>query len=533
VHRPAGAVLFAVVSLVLVSALAAAENITQNLHVNLQFTNASGQIENGTWNLTFNLSRNNNCSDIVWTNSTDVTADTRGIVSVDLQNITGNFSEQLWLCYERNGTLKANHRLARVPYAFQAANVSAAGVRDDATLNISSHNFSANMTWLDALFVLSWLSPLADALLDLGNSTTRFRDLYISRNLTDGSRFITVQNLSDAANVTLDYARINATVGLNATLPPGGVNYTHLSNFTNDRNFTNISAIPGDLTLRNLSNAITNFTNISAISTDLQLANGTVTDPAGLYQNASTQLTANWFAGNFSILISGLVLNNTGNALALINATGPNGSFVVDHRGNVNASGNISGTIGNFTGAVVAGNLTDNIYHILVRNITEAVTYMLNVTRAGLVQNGTGNLSFSQLQMAVNYTTNLSALVNRTNWTANVTNATFYVENVTQVGLWRNASSGGNLSLGRVQAAINYSEQLRNLTDITNLTNGTTHLVSYGNLTGGPPNFTEGFNATEARGLDALNFSNNISVGVKNASCVQFKANETVVDFCK
>ena len=73
VHRPAGAVLFAVVSLVLVSALAAAENITQNLHVNLQFTNASGQIENGTWNLTYTLSRNNNCSDIVWTNSTDVT----------------------------------------------------------------------------------------------------------------------------------------------------------------------------------------------------------------------------------------------------------------------------------------------------------------------------------------------------------------------------------------------------------------------------------------------------------------------------
>jgi len=187
--------------------LVAAENITSNFHVNLQFTNASGQIENGTWNLTFNLSRNDNCSDIVYTNNTDVVADSRGIVSVTLQNITGNFSEQLWLCYERNGTLKANHRLAQVPYAFYAANVSAAGVQNTSALNLTGQP---------------------------GAFT----------NLSIGDFWLTSANLSFL---------VSRLLNLSLFVPGNVTNLTHVSNLTNDRNYTNVSALSADLALTNAS----------------------------------------------------------------------------------------------------------------------------------------------------------------------------------------------------------------------------------------------------------------------------------------
>ena len=282
--RLPGVVTTTVLLLLLGVGLVAAENITSNFHVNLQFTNASGQIENGTWNLTFNLSRNDNCSDIVYTNNTDVVADSRGIVSVTLQNITGNFSEQLWLCYERNGTLKANHRLAQVPYAFYAANVSAAGVQNTSALNLTGQpgaftNLSIGDFWLTSANLSFLVSRLLNLSLFVPGNVT---------NLTHVSNLTNDRNYTNVSALSADLALTNASGGA------GGVNFTHLSNFTNDRNYTNVSALIADLKITNASGGAggVNFTHLSNFTNNMNYTNvtGLLTDL--LLRNFSNALTA-------------------------------------------------------------------------------------------------------------------------------------------------------------------------------------------------------------------------------------------------
>ena len=307
--RLPGVVTTTVLLLLLGVGLVAAENITSNFHVNLQFTNASGQIENGTWNLTFNLSRNDNCSDIVYTNNTDVVADSRGIVSVTLQNITGNFSEQLWLCYERNGTLKANHRLAQVPYAFYAANVSAAGVQNTSALNLTGQpgaftNLSIGDFWLTS----ANLSFLVSRLLNLS--------LFVPGNVT---------NLTHVSNLTNDrnYTNVSALIAdlkiTNASGGAGGVNFTHLSNFTNNMNYTNVTGLLTDLLLRNFSNALTAYINSSQVNSVVQ--NQTL--PAGgVNYTDLSNFTNNRNYTNVSALINDLqIVNSSGGGAGGVNFT--------------------------------------------------------------------------------------------------------------------------------------------------------------------------------------------------------------------
>ena len=307
--RLPGVVTTTVLLLLLGVGLVAAENITSNFHVNLQFTNASGQIENGTWNLTFNLSRNDNCSDIVYTNNTDVVADSRGIVSVTLQNITGNFSEQLWLCYERNGTLKANHRLAQVPYAFYAANVSAAGVQNTSALNLTGQpgaftNLSIGDFWLTS----ANLSFLVSRLLNLS--------LFVPGNVT---------NLTHVSNLTNDrnYTNVSALIAdlkiTNASGGAGGVNFTHLSNFTNNMNYTNVTGLLTDLLLRNFSNALTAYINNSQVNSVVQ--NQTL--PAGgVNYTDLSNFTNNRNYTNVSALINDLqIVNSSGGGAGGVNFT--------------------------------------------------------------------------------------------------------------------------------------------------------------------------------------------------------------------
>ncbi len=95
-----------------------AEAISEDLHLNIQTTNSTGGIESGTYAFVFNISTTNDCANVVYTNSTSLTTDTRGIISYYLPNVSLNYTVQYYLCYYRDGVLKETSKIARTPYSF-------------------------------------------------------------------------------------------------------------------------------------------------------------------------------------------------------------------------------------------------------------------------------------------------------------------------------------------------------------------------------------------------------------------------------
>ena len=118
------------------------ENI---LHLNIQVVNSSNDIQTGTFSFVFNISTSSDCSNVVYTNSTTLTTDSRGTISYYLTNVNLNFSEQYWLCYYRNGVLINASKIARVPYAFRAKNVTLSGVDVDTNLMLGIYNITAGI----------------------------------------------------------------------------------------------------------------------------------------------------------------------------------------------------------------------------------------------------------------------------------------------------------------------------------------------------------------------------------------------------
>ncbi|MCL5730283.1 MAG: hypothetical protein M1165_01815 [Candidatus Pacearchaeota archaeon] len=117
-----------------------------SLHLNIQVTYTNGSIETGTFAFVFNISSSSDCnvSNIVYSNSTTLTTDSRGIISYYLDNvILSDYSQQYWLCYYRDGVLIDTSKLAQVPYAFYAGHVPSGGVLSNGNINISAYNFTA------------------------------------------------------------------------------------------------------------------------------------------------------------------------------------------------------------------------------------------------------------------------------------------------------------------------------------------------------------------------------------------------------
>ena len=122
-----------------------ATSITDDLHLNIQ-TTSSGSVVTGTFAFVFNISNNSNCAvaNVVYTNSTSLTTDTRGIISYYLPDVSLDYDKQYWLCYYRDGTLIDTIKIARTPYSFMAKNISAGGIINDSNLNLAGYNLTAN-----------------------------------------------------------------------------------------------------------------------------------------------------------------------------------------------------------------------------------------------------------------------------------------------------------------------------------------------------------------------------------------------------
>jgi hypothetical protein len=117
------------------------ENI---LHLNIQVTNSSGGILTGTFNFIFSISTTADCGTVVYSDPETLTTDSNGGISYYLPNVNINYSDQYWLCYYRGGVLINSSKIAMVPYAYRAKNVSSSGIEVNSNIGIGNFNISAS-----------------------------------------------------------------------------------------------------------------------------------------------------------------------------------------------------------------------------------------------------------------------------------------------------------------------------------------------------------------------------------------------------
>ncbi|NCN52030.1 hypothetical protein GW931_03385, partial [archaeon] len=132
-----------------VSFLSAAPILDQ-LHLNIQTTDGSGNVVTGTFNFQFNISTDASCTSVVFSNSTSLTTDSRGIVSYYLENTNLDYQNQYYLCYYRDSVLIETSKISRTPYSFTALNTTVSGLIVDSNLNLGGYNVTAS--WFNGLF---------------------------------------------------------------------------------------------------------------------------------------------------------------------------------------------------------------------------------------------------------------------------------------------------------------------------------------------------------------------------------------------
>ncbi|MCR4327548.1 MAG: hypothetical protein NUV46_03135, partial [Nanoarchaeota archaeon] len=134
------AFLFAVA---LFGTVVSAAPILDQLHLNIQTTDGSGNVVTGTFNFAFNISNESDCSPVIYSNLTALTTDSRGIISYYLENTNLDYDHQYYLCYYRDGSLIETSKIARTPYSFTSQNVTTSGIIVDSNLNLGGYNLTA------------------------------------------------------------------------------------------------------------------------------------------------------------------------------------------------------------------------------------------------------------------------------------------------------------------------------------------------------------------------------------------------------
>jgi len=122
-----------------------ADVIGNNIPIQIQTVDASGNIITGTFEFKIDISTSSSCTPVLYSNTSTRTTDARGIVSYNLENVDLNFSEQYWFCYYRDGVLKDTVKAARVPYTFRAKNVTLSGVEVNTNFNLEGYNITASV----------------------------------------------------------------------------------------------------------------------------------------------------------------------------------------------------------------------------------------------------------------------------------------------------------------------------------------------------------------------------------------------------
>ena len=198
-----------------------------DLHLNIQTTYGNGSVQTGTFPFVFNISSTPDCATVVYSNSTTLTTDARGLISYYLNNVSLDFSQQYWLCYYRSGVLSDTVELSKTPSSFAASNVSLSGVSVDTNLNLGIFNIT-NANYINANYFVgngSLLTGVAGANTSWNQSSLFGNFIF---NITNNNFEIRNQSTANLfyINSTTGFIGINTSNPLALLSINGAVNIT-------------------------------------------------------------------------------------------------------------------------------------------------------------------------------------------------------------------------------------------------------------------------------------------------------------------
>lgn len=205
-----------------------AADVEDSLGLSIQTTDDSGDIITGTFNLTFNITNQVDCSNVLYTNTTQQTTDSRGLIFYTLENVNLNFSEQYYLCYYRNGSLISNTTISRSPYAFTTKTSNSSDCWDNmGSINSTQMEDSGGIlnileSWFTTFWNAVWGTKTTDDLTE-GSTNKYYNQTDVSLNHSSVGYLTTETDPTWSANFTnmqIDCPTGNYTYGIegNGTL---------------------------------------------------------------------------------------------------------------------------------------------------------------------------------------------------------------------------------------------------------------------------------------------------------------------------
>ncbi len=186
-----------IVALFLISFVSAAA-IEDTLHVNIQAIDGTGAVVTGSYNFTFNISKTEACDEVIYSNRSYLTTDSRGIISYYLENVNLNYSEQYWLCYYRNFVLINASKISRTPYTVRAKNMSAEGIINDSNMDMTGKNITASTGFF------SWLGDMSSKITKLFVQDIDFTGSINGSGNINTTGNITALNVSVIGNLSVE-----------------------------------------------------------------------------------------------------------------------------------------------------------------------------------------------------------------------------------------------------------------------------------------------------------------------------------------
>lgn len=396
-----------------------ADPIEDIAHVNVQAIDAGGSILTGTFDYNFTINNEGSCTSELYTNFSELTTDSNGIISYYLDNIDPTIfqSQQLWIGEYRGHELLGCRRLAPVPYAYFAINTTTSGLIVDSNLSMGNFDVIANRFY----GLLSWiLDPIASIYFSF-NGTTLTLDQEALNGTIDNRINITVDgnnaswtatfnssyvpytgadtNLDLGANnlsVNTDAIFVdsnNKRVGIGTTTPVAPLEIQSLAASMRQTRYSDTGVQSAGLTIQRSRGVV--------VGTDVVVQDG---DRIANFNLRGYDGAAYRTAASIQAFIDGTP--GSGDMPGrLIFLTTPDGSVIALERMRITNDGSVGiGTLTPNAKLQVFGNITandwTNISHEFLYNQTDTIFfYNMTVIGAGITNNSEGiNLSFSDIR---------------------------------------------------------------------------------------------------------------------------------------